>query len=102
TPEEAYSFLEAIRGDRLEALYTVALAIGLRPGEALGLRWQDVDLESGTLRVQVSLQRIDGKLVVDELKTRRSRRSLALPQFAIAALEVHQMRQNKERQVAGE
>ena len=69
SPEEARSYLEAIRGDRLEALYTVALAVGLRPGEALGLRWQDVDVEANTLRVQVSLQRIDGRLVVDELKT---------------------------------
>ncbi len=101
SPEEARSFLEAIRGDRLEALYTVAIALGLRLGEALGLRWQDIDLETGILRVQVSLQRIDGKLVVDELKTRRSRRSLALPHFAIAALLAHQARQNEERQAAG-
>jgi integrase len=101
SPEEAHSFLEAIQGDRLEALYTVALALGLRPGEALGLRWQDVDLEAAILRVQVSLQRIDGKLVVDELKTRRSRRSLALPHFAIAALLAHQARQNEEREIAG-
>jgi integrase len=102
SPEEARSFLEAIRGDRLEALYTVALAIGLRPGEALGLRWQDVDLEAGSLRIQVALQRIDGKLVVDELKTHRSRRSLALPQFAITALQAHQSRQDVERKAAGE
>ncbi len=75
--------------------------LGLRPGEALGLRWQDIDLETGILRVQVALQRIDGKLVVDELKTRRSRRSLALPQFAITALQAHQARQDEERQAAG-
>jgi integrase len=45
TPDEARTFLQAVRGDRLEALYAVALAVGLRQGEALGLRWQDVDLE---------------------------------------------------------
>ena len=50
TPEEAKKFLEAVRGDRLEALYSVALSLGLRQGEALGLRWQDVDLENGPLR----------------------------------------------------
>ena len=59
-PEEARRFLEVIRGDRLEALYTVALAVGLRQGEALGLRWQDIDLRAGTLAVRNSLQRIDG------------------------------------------
>lgn len=45
--DEARQFLAAIRGDRLEALYTVALALGLRQGEALGLRWQDLDLDEG-------------------------------------------------------
>ncbi len=92
----------AIRGDRLEALYTVALAIGLRPGEALGLRWQDVDLVSGVLRVQVALQRIKGKLELDELKTHRSRRSLALPQFTNMALKAHRAHQEEERQNAGD
>src|SRR5262249_9803415 len=80
----------------------VALAIGLRPGEALGLRWQDVDLEAGVLRVQFALQRIEGRLELDELKTRRSRRSLALPQFAITALAANQRRQEDGRQQAGE
>src|SRR5260370_12756259 len=44
TPDEARAFLVAVQGDRLQALYTVALALGLRQGEALGLRWPDVDL----------------------------------------------------------
>ena len=55
-PEQAAVFLKAAEGDRLEALYSVALAVGLRQGEALGLRWQDVDLEKGELRVRVALQ----------------------------------------------
>ncbi|HCG01812.1 MAG TPA: hypothetical protein DEV93_14875 [Chloroflexi bacterium] len=50
TPEEARRLLDAARGDRLEALYSVALALGLRQGEALGLMWSD--LEVGTLRVR--------------------------------------------------
>jgi integrase len=101
-PEEARQFLEAIRGDRLEALYTVALAIGLRPGEALGLRWQDVNLEAGILTVQVALQRVDGVAQLVELKTRRSRRSLALPPFAVAALAAHRARQEEDRRLAGD
>src|SRR5437016_10945619 len=79
SPEEARQFLTSIRGDRLEALYSVALTMGLRQGEALGLRWQDVDLDMGYLRISKQLQRINGKLQLVEPKTKRSRRSLALP-----------------------
>jgi integrase len=53
------------------------------------------------LRVQVALQRIEGKLELDQLKTRRSRRTLALPQFAITVLAAHRARQEDERQCAG-
>ena len=52
-PEQARAFLDAVRGDRLEALYSVALAIGLRRGEALGLRWDDVDLDAGVRRQNI-------------------------------------------------
>jgi integrase len=55
TPNEAMAFLEAVRGDRLEALYGVALALGLRQGEALGLRWDDVDLDARRLSVANAL-----------------------------------------------
>ena len=80
----------------------MVLALGLRQGEALGLRWTDVDLERGTLRVQKQLQRIDGKLQLTEPKTERSRRTIALPGFALDALRGHRVRQLEERLVAGE
>ena len=51
TPEQATIFLRTAAGDRLEALYRVALSLGLRQGEALGLRWEDIDFEARTLRV---------------------------------------------------
>jgi integrase len=60
TPEQARSFLDAIADHRLEALFSVAIALGLRIGEALGLRWRDVDLESGVLHVRRALQRSGG------------------------------------------
>jgi integrase len=101
TPGEARQLLEAFRGDRLEALYTVALAVGLRQGEALGLRWQDVDLESGTLTVRVALERADGRFRLAEPKTKRSRRTIALPDVAIRALKAHRTRQSQERLLAG-
>ena len=77
TPDEARKFLAAIRGHRLEALFTVALALGLRQGEALGLRWQDVDFVAGTLRVSNQLQRINGRLTLVPPKTAKSRRTLS-------------------------
>jgi len=72
SPEQARALLEAAKGSRLEALYAVALACGLRMGEVLGLRWQDVDLEQGRLAVSQALQRQKGRgLVLTETKTDR-------------------------------
>jgi integrase len=100
--EEARQFLSAIRGDRLEALYSVALTMGLRQGEALGLRWQDVDLELGYLHVRKQLQRFDGQFQLVEPKTPRSRRMIALPGSIVTSLREHKDRQRDERQAAGE
>ena len=100
TPEEARSFLDVVRGHRLEALFAVALAIGLRQGEALGLRWQDVDLETGIVNVRYALQRTGGSLQLVELKTRNSLRSIALPDVTRRALREHRTRQLEERLTA--
>ena len=94
--------LDAAVGDRLEALYVTALATGLRQGELLGLRWEDVDLEvRKTLRVSYSLARVKGKLELVEPKTARSHRTVVLPGVAVAALRAHRTRQRMERLVAG-
>ena len=98
TPDEARTLLEAIRGDRLEALYSVALTMGLRQGEALGLCWDDVDLEMGYLRITRQLQRIHGSPRLVEPKTERSRRTLALPPMIAKTLKAHFARQQQERQ----
>jgi integrase len=100
--DQAQRLLSAIRGDRLEALFSVALAIGLRQGEALGLRWQDVELDAGILRIRHALQRIDGELVLVEPKTMRSRRTIQLPSLAVGALREHRVRQSAERALVGE
>lgn len=103
TPVQARQLLDAARGDRLEALYSVALALGLRQGEALGLKWSDVDLDAGILRVRRAAQRIQhqGTQLV-ETKTVRSRRTLVMPPVVISALRSHRARQNLERLAAGE
>src|SRR5829696_3947814 len=62
SPEEARRLLEAARDGRLEALYVLAIATGLRQGELLALNWEDVDLERGVLRVRRTLTRTGGKV----------------------------------------
>jgi integrase len=101
--EEAKRFLEAARGDRLEALYVLALYTGLRQGELLGLRWDDVDLESGKLRVTRQLQRLrDGsKLAFVPLKNPKSRRTIKISRSAVQALIRHRDRQAKEKIMLG-
>ncbi len=101
TPEQARALLSAAEGDRLEALYRVALALGLRLGEALGLSWADVDLDAGSLRVRFALQRIDGKLTLKTPKTEKSRRTLTMPASLASALREHRVRQLEERLIAG-
>jgi integrase len=102
TPKQAQQFLEAVRADRVEALYSVAMALGLRLGEALGLYWSDIDLEGGTLSVSRALQRIEGKLQLVETKRNRSRRTITLPKVCLSALWRHRGRQESERLAAAE
>jgi integrase len=99
--EQAKTFLDAVAGDRLEALYRVAVSLGLRQGEALGLRWDDVDLEGGQLRVSWALQRVNGHLELVEPKTKKSRRTIMMPVSVADALRQHRGRQVEERLAAG-
>ena len=85
--EETSRLLAAARGTRYEALFVLAVTTGMRQGELLALRWRDIDLESGTLRVAGSVSTDgDGKLRILTPKTRRSRRTLRLPRIAVDAL----------------
>ena len=99
--EEAKKFLKAAVGDRLEALYVLAIATGFREGELLGLQWDNVDLDTGEIRVSVALQRIDGKHQLVEPKTDSSHRAIVLPAFALTALSAHRLRQVEQRLAAG-
>ncbi len=104
SPEEVHRLLTACADDRLGALFTVALAVGLRPGEALGLSWTDVDLDgpSPCLHVRRALKvGADGRLVLGEPKTSRSRRTIPLPKACVVALRDHRRRQREERLAAG-
>lgn len=99
--KEADAFLTATRGERLEALYSVALSLGLRQGEALGLCWQDVDLDDGTLSVRYQLQVLKGVSKLVEPKTRKSRRTLPIPDVVLQSIKEHRRAQLAERLLAG-
>jgi integrase len=100
TPDLARIFLGKIQGHRLEALYSVAMAIGLRQAETLGLRWSDVDLDAGRIHVRVQLARIDGVNRLNPPK-RHQLRTIPLPETAVSALREHRKRQVEERLLAG-
>jgi integrase len=85
------------RGDRLETLYVLAISTGLRQGELLGLRWDDIDLDGGILSVRRILSRSKGGPRFTEPKTVKSRRSVKLTPQAIEALERHRAAQDEER-----
>jgi integrase len=97
TPEQVGSFLSAVRGDRLEALYVVAVTTGMRQGELLALRWKDVDLDARALRVHATLIMTKSGMEFAEPKSARSRRQISLTLIAIAALRRHRAAQLEER-----
>ena len=98
TPEQAKLLLQTAHeaGDRLEALHVLAIHAGLRQGELLGLKWDDVDLEDGSLQVRRTLSVTKSGLVFTSPKTTGSRRSVKLTGKAIEALRSHLERQLAE------
>src|SRR5580704_7122176 len=94
SPEQARAFLNATKSSRLEAAFTTAVAIGLRQGEILGLRWSDIDFETGELTVRAALQRVNKKLVQVEPKSARSRRKIQLPAVCVESLARHKLDQD--------
>ena len=101
TPAQSLALLEAARGDRLEAAVVLALSTGLRRGEILGLRWEDVDFPAATLSVRGAVYRVGGRLQRIETKTANSARTLRLPQVTARALRAHLDRQRIEARVLG-
>lgn len=106
--EQGKAFLQVAATHRLGPLFSVGLACGLRLGEACGLRWSpDCDgLTSGLIEIRQQLQLLrikgqKGRLVVQELKTEKSRRTLELPAAARDLLQAHRTRQLRERLKAG-
>ncbi len=83
------TLLTAAAGDRLEALYWLALGAGLRLGECFALGWSDVDLEAGTVFVRPLAPRTERQADLAPPKSKAGRRTIALPQRAVDALVEH-------------
>lgn len=99
--EQAHALLERLRGGRLYPLVSGGISLGLRPGELLGLKWDDdVDLDGGRLRVRRTLRRVKGGWVLDDdqgPKSPASRKPLLLPQVTVRVLRAHRRTQLEER-----
>jgi integrase len=100
SPDQTRTFLQAVAGDRLFAAWLLAATTGMRRGELLGLRWMDVDLDSGAVRVAQARVRAGNRVVAGEPKTARGRRTIALDPATTAALRQHRRRQAEERLLA--
>jgi integrase len=100
--DETRRLLDAAAEDRLEALYVLAVHTGMRQGEMLALRWQDVDIENAVLSVRRTLTRRGGKVAFGEPKTKKSRRSIRLTPQAVDALRAHLERQLRDMEILGD
>lgn len=93
TPEQAKAFLQAARGDRYEALYVLAVHYGLRQGELLGLKWQDLD--GNVLQVRRTMSEAREGRIEEDTKSGKGRR-IDLSQTAVEALRIHRERMEEE------
>ncbi len=101
SPIQAQAFLHAAREDRLEALYVLAIHCGLRQGELLGLRWEDIDLDTGTLQIRRTFTTAKGERAFTAPKTSKSRRNVRLTSGAMDTLVRHYQRQLEKREQLG-
>jgi integrase len=101
--DQARQLLAAATGGRIETLCMVALATGMRVGELLALKWEDLNLEDTSLQVHATLRYLPVHgLTREEAKTAHSRRRIALPTTVVEALRKHQTRQAEEQLRLGE
>jgi integrase len=99
---EVAAFLAAADGDRLAPAFLLALITGLRRGELLGLRWQDLDLDAGTLQVEQTAGVVGSQMILSKPKTAGSRRRLYIGPAVTETLRAHQARQEAEARAASE
>lgn len=98
---EARTFLAQVANDRLGPLYELMLTTGMRRGEAIGLRWQDVDMDGGALFVVQQITEVHGHAVIGTPKTRRGTRVVPIDPRTVEALQRHRATQDLERAAWG-
>ena len=101
TPRDVIRVLESVAGSDLEMPTILGLGTGMRLGEALGLRWSDINLEKKTARISQTVQETSEGLAFVPPKTHRSRRSVSLPVFVVHALRKHKKEQSERRLIVG-
>lgn len=101
TPDEARQLLDATRGTRWHTLWALMLHTGLRPGEAIAIRWQDIQWDAQTLRVMQAVSGDGSRKILGPTKTERSTRPIALGSHMMALLRAWQAEQALQREVAG-
>lgn len=111
TPEQQKSFIAALVAHELEMLFLTALGTGLRLGEILGLKWSDIDFNTGTLTVNRTLQRVTeidrngnrkSKVIEQVPKTKNSIRTIPIPNNILTKLKDHKIQQSKNKLQLGE
>jgi integrase len=103
TKEQAQLLLTALHGHNMEALFVLALTTGMRRGEILALKWQDIDFEQNMLQVRRIFTRSKGqRYVLAEPKTDKSRRSVILPSITVDLLKQHRISQQQAKSEASE
>jgi integrase len=99
--DETLGFLAAARTDPLYAAFVLAIALGFRRGEIVGLRWENLDLDNREIRVRTQRQRVRGEVYEDDPKGRRRKQTLPLPAICVAPLRWQRLRQAAQRKRAG-
>lgn len=99
TLEEVKRFLsnEEVKTSRFYAAYLLALTTGMRHGEILGLRWQDIDLENNRIAIRNNLSWVGKEYVLGPPKSDAGKRDIMIPDSVVAALKAHKARQNEDR-----
>jgi integrase len=101
SPDQIKTVLHALRGRSLYSVALIGLATGMRRGEIVALRWRDIDLEMGKVRVERSLEQTASGLVFKEPKTKAGRRTIGIPPSIVAELREHWRRQQERRLALG-
>lgn len=101
TADELRRFLAGVATDSLHAAFVLAATTGMRRGEVAALRWSDVDLDAGLLRVEESVTPVRGRLVFSAPKTKKGVRQMSLDRSTVAVLRAHRRRQTQRRLALG-